>query len=60
MHSKSPKQPTFDLMERVIVRIVARHDSSDDFLPRAREKQRGVAVLEKRDVSSGREILSVR
>ena len=34
-------------MKGIIVWIVARHDSPDDFPARAREKKRGVAVLEK-------------
>ena len=34
-------------MKGVIVWIVARHDPADDFAARAREKKRGIAVLEK-------------
>jgi hypothetical protein len=36
------------MMKGVVVRIVARHDSADDFAVPPREKKRGVAVLEKR------------
>jgi hypothetical protein len=34
-------------MKGIIVWIVARHDSTDDFPARAREKKRGRTVLEK-------------
>ena len=35
-------------MERVVVRVVARHDPPNGFAAGAREKERRVAVLEKR------------
>src|ERR1043166_3761033 len=35
-------------MERVVIRIVARHDSPYDFAARASEKKRGIAVFVKR------------
>ena len=40
--------PNIRLMERVVLRIVARHDSADDFAAGARQKKRGIAVLIKR------------
>ncbi len=42
------------LMERVVARIVARHDPPDDFAARAGQEKRGIAVLGKMDVSRDR------
>ena len=46
-----PEAADIRLVERVVIRIVARHDPPDDFPAGARQKKRGIAVLDKTDVS---------
>ena len=44
---EKPKAADVRLMKRIIVRIIARHDSADDFSLPPREEKRRVAMLKK-------------
>ena len=43
-----PEAADIRLVERVVLRVVARHDPPDDFAAGPRQKKRGIAVLVKR------------
>ena len=54
-----PEATAIRLVERVVARIVARHDPADDFAARARQKKRGIAMLIKRVFLAIEELLSL-